>query len=69
MSARGRSGSPASRDGDVDMDRPRNGDKRDAKVVLVTNLTRNVVEGHLKTIFGFYGELVKVDVPMFGKCK
>ncbi|EIN10275.1 hypothetical protein PUNSTDRAFT_63969, partial [Punctularia strigosozonata HHB-11173 SS5] len=49
------------------MDRSPKDDKRDAKVVVVTNLTRNVVEGHLSTIFGFYGELVKIDLPMFGK--
>ncbi|EIW62051.1 RNA-binding domain-containing protein, partial [Trametes versicolor FP-101664 SS1] len=38
-----------------------------AKVVVVTNLTRNVMESHLQTIFGFYGEVVKVDLPLFGK--
>ncbi|KAI0375544.1 hypothetical protein BV20DRAFT_933281, partial [Pilatotrama ljubarskyi] len=38
-----------------------------AKVVIVTNLTRNVVESHLQTIFGFYGELVKIDLPLYGK--
>ncbi|EPQ59386.1 hypothetical protein GLOTRDRAFT_33824 [Gloeophyllum trabeum ATCC 11539] len=42
-------------------------DKPHARVVVVTNLTRNVVEAHLKTIFGFYGEITKVDLPLFGK--
>lgn len=42
--------------------------KPDAKVVVITNLTRNVVEAHLQTIFGFYGEIVKIDLPVFGKC-
>ncbi|KAI0353564.1 RNA-binding domain-containing protein [Trametes cingulata] len=68
MSSRGRSLSPRPlRDEDVDMDRaspPRN---PHAKVVIVTNLTRNVVESHLQTIFGFYGEIVKVDLPLYGK--
>ena len=43
--------------------------KPDAKVVIVTNLTRNVVQEHLQTIFGFYGEIVKLDLPLFGKCE
>jgi hypothetical protein len=44
------------------------GEKRDAKVVIVTNLTRNVVEPHLRSIFGVYGEISKIDLPLFGKC-
>ena len=69
MSARGRSLSPRPlRDEDVDMDgSPRA--NSNAKVVIVTNLTRNVVESHLQTIFGFYGEIVKVDLPVYGKCE
>ena len=43
-------------------------DKPHAKVVVVTNLTRNVVEAHLQTIFNFYGEITKIDLPLFGKC-
>ncbi|KAK0498519.1 hypothetical protein EDD18DRAFT_1028576, partial [Armillaria luteobubalina] len=38
-----------------------------AKVVIVTHLTRNVVESHLQTIFGFYGHITKIDLPLFGK--
>ena len=38
------------------------------KVVVITNLTRNVVESHLRSIFGFYGEIKKVDLPLYGKC-
>ena len=69
MSAR--SASPPPPDGDVDMENA-NGvsrEKPDAKVVIVTNLTRNVVESHLKVIFGFYGEITKIDLPLFGKCE
>jgi RNA-binding protein with serine-rich domain 1 len=52
----------------MDMD-PRSPDtKSDAKVVVVTNLTRNVVEAHLQIVFGFYGEISKIDLPLFGKC-
>lgn len=43
-------------------------DKPHAKVVIVTNLTRNVVEAHLRTIFSFYGDITKIDLPVFGKC-
>jgi len=63
-------------DGDMDVDKntspphkPLNNVKSDMKVVIVTNLTRNVVESHLQTIFGFYGQIAKVDLPLFGKCK
>ncbi|KAI0638086.1 hypothetical protein C8Q77DRAFT_1089259 [Trametes polyzona] len=70
MSSRGRSLSPRPlRDEDVDMDRGSRSPPRNpkAKVVVVTNLTRNVVESHLHSIFGFYGDLVRVDLPVFGK--
>lgn len=67
MSDRGRSISPHPlRDEDVDMDNGQRSPR--AKVVNVTNLSRNVVEAHLRTIFGFYGEIIKVDMPLFGKC-
>lgn len=67
MSTRGRSASPQSRDVDVDMDKQPE-DKPDAKVVVITNLTRNVVEAHLQSVFGFYGEVVKIDLPIYVKC-
>ena len=65
MSPRGRSPSPRPLDGDVNME---DGSDRGKRVVIVANLTRNVVESHLQTIFGQYGELTKVDLPVFGKC-
>ena len=67
MSTRGRSTSPQLRDVDMDVDRQSDG-KPDAKVIVVTNLTRNVVETHLQAIFGFYGEVVKIDLPIYTKC-
>jgi hypothetical protein len=67
MSTRGRSTSPRSRDVDVDMDKQSEG-KPDAKVIVVTHLTRNVVETHLQTIFAFYGEIVKIELPIYAKC-
>ena len=72
MSSRGRSPSPrplGNRDADVDMDRSPSQDNPNAKVVVVTNLSRNVVESHLRSIFGFYGDITKIDLPLFGKCK
>ncbi|KAI0053034.1 hypothetical protein FA95DRAFT_1601387 [Auriscalpium vulgare] len=66
MSDRGRSSSPPSRDVDVDMDNA-TPDKADARVVVVTNLSRNVVEAHLQTVFSFYGEIVKIDLPVYAK--
>ena len=63
MSSRGRSLSPRPLDnGDVDMEND------NAKTVIVNNLTRNVVESHLRTIFGHYGEITKIDLPVYGKC-
>ena len=57
------------RDTDVDMENSGSKlDKPHAKVVVVNNLTRNVVEAHLETIFGFYGEITKIDLPLFAKC-
>lgn len=67
--SRGRSSSPRlGKDEDMDIDNHSPGRKPDAKVVIVTNLTRNVVESHLKIIFGFYGQISKIDLPLFGKC-
>ena len=65
--SRGRSLSPRSVDMDVDIRSP--ADRSDARVVIITNLTRNVVESHLKTIFGFYGHITKIDLPTFVKCE
>ncbi|KAH9482604.1 RNA-binding protein with serine-rich domain 1-like protein [Psilocybe cubensis] len=64
--SRERSPSPH-KDADMEIDSQSPTDKSDSKVVIVTNLTRNVVESHLKVVFGFYGEITKVDLPVFGK--
>lgn len=56
------------RDAEMEIDKSPTDDKPDAKVVIITNLTRNVVESHLHTIFGFYGPIIKIDLPLFGKC-
>ncbi|KAK7061516.1 RNA-binding domain-containing protein [Favolaschia claudopus] len=69
MSTRGRSASPPAQDQDAPME----GDEKSgttqatAKVVIINNLSRNVVETHLKTIFGFYGEIVQIDLPLYAK--
>ncbi|KAJ7086649.1 hypothetical protein C8R44DRAFT_752452 [Mycena epipterygia] len=70
MSTRGRSLSPRpnlDQDVDMDVDSKPTTTKSTAKVVIITNLSRNVVETHLKTIFGFYGDIVQIDLPVFGK--
>ena len=68
MSDRGRSPSPKPlRDVDVDMENGAN--QKGVKVVVVNGLSRNVVQTHLQTIFGFYGEIVKIDLPLYSKCK
>ncbi|KAF9786210.1 hypothetical protein BJ322DRAFT_991106, partial [Thelephora terrestris] len=42
--------------------------KPGSKVVVVTNLTRNVAQERLQMIFGFYGEFVRLNLLLFGKC-
>lgn len=70
MSTRGRSTSPRpATEAEMDVDQSTAVQKPDAKVVIITNLTRNVVESHLQTIFGFYGPIIKIDLPLFGKCE
>jgi hypothetical protein len=72
MSIRGRSKSPRPiQEVDVDMENPKptSQEKPEAKVVIVTNLTRNVDQSHLNIVFGVYGQITKIDLPIFGKCK
>ena len=67
--SRGRSTSPLqTKDVDMDIDDRSPEHKLIPKVIIVNNLTRNVVESHLKIIFSFYGEIVKIDLPLYGKC-
>jgi RNA recognition motif-containing protein len=49
------------------MDAPK--DTSNARVVVITNLTRNVAEVHLRAVFGYYGEITKVDLPLYAKCE
>ncbi|KAG9000618.1 hypothetical protein FRB94_009575 [Tulasnella sp. JGI-2019a] len=39
-----------------------------AKVIIIHNLTRNVLEVHLRGIFQHYGKIRKVDFPTYKKC-
>lgn len=69
MSPRGRSISPKPlQDADVDMENGGSDDKK-CKVVVINGLSRNVVQAHLQSIFAFYGDIVKIDLPLFLKCK
>ena len=47
-----------------DLENSNEANKPDSKVVVVTNLTRNLVQEHLQTIFGFYGEIVRFNLPL-----
>ncbi|OAX39747.1 hypothetical protein K503DRAFT_688956 [Rhizopogon vinicolor AM-OR11-026] len=42
-------------------------DDKKCKVVVINGLSRNVVQAHLQSIFAFYGEIVKIDLPLFLK--
>lgn len=78
--SRGRSESPRkldnSRDSDEEMrsvsrspaPRDHDGSKPGPKVIIVLNLTRNVADPHLRAIFGLYGEIRKIDLPLHAKC-
>jgi len=67
MSPRGSASPRPVQDAEMDVDKSPANEKPDAKVIIITNLTRNVVESHLHTIFGFYGPIIKIDLPLFGK--
>ncbi|KAF9221916.1 hypothetical protein BS17DRAFT_687603, partial [Gyrodon lividus] len=68
MSDRGRSTSPKPlHDADVDMENGLSDEKKDVKVVVVNGLSRNVAQTHLQTIFGLYGEIAKIDLPLYTK--
>lgn len=50
----------------------RNGDgvkEEGFKVVVVSGLTKNVHKGHLEEIFGVYGRITAIDMPLFKVCK
>lgn len=40
-----------------------------SKVVIISNLSRNVVEVHLRHVFSNYGDIRKVDLPLHHKCQ
>ena len=69
--SRSPSGSPG-RDGAVNG--TGNGDGKPSgpgefRVVVVSGLTKNVHRGHLEEIFGVYGRVTGVDLPLFRVCK
>ncbi|EJT45492.1 RNA binding protein [Trichosporon asahii var. asahii CBS 2479] len=74
MSERGRSRSPKAltpsprRNGDVAMS-PRapsaGGSASGSRVIVIDGLTKNVHPGHLREIFGFYGRVTGLDLPVF----
>lgn len=75
MSDRGRSPSPrplkpALTGSDVDMavEPPQNGTADGgSRVIVIQNLSRNVLEVHLRGIFTHYGTIKKVDFPTYRK--
>jgi hypothetical protein len=38
-------------------------------VIVVSGLTKNVHRGHLEEIFGEYGKVVGLDLPLFKVCE
>jgi hypothetical protein len=41
----------------------------DSEAIQIKNLSRNVGESHLRAIFGCYGEISKINIPVYFKCK
>ena len=39
------------------------------RVIVVSGLTKNVHKGHLDEIFGVYGRVTGLDLPLFKVCK
>ena len=39
------------------------------KVIVVSGLTKNVLRGHIEEIFGVYGRVEALDMPLFKVCK
>ena len=52
----------------ADLENSNETNKPVSKLAVVTNLTRTVVQEHLQTILEFYGEVLKLALPLFGKC-
>jgi RNA-binding protein with serine-rich domain 1 len=69
--------SPRRRGSDVSMSPPpKNGrvaspspDGKSWRVIVVSGLTRNVHKVHLQEIFGTYGKVTGVDLPVFRQCE
>jgi RNA-binding protein with serine-rich domain 1 len=39
------------------------------RVVVVEGLSKNVHKGHLDEIFGVYGKILRIDLPIFAVCE
>jgi len=72
--SRGRSRSPkalvaATTDGDAEMrdDVDASGETRTK--VYITGLSKNVAVTHLRAVFDPYGNIKRVDLPIYSKCK
>ncbi|KIY68211.1 hypothetical protein CYLTODRAFT_319147, partial [Cylindrobasidium torrendii FP15055 ss-10] len=37
------------------------------RVVVISNLTRNIVQPHLQAVFSVYGRINKIDIPLYAK--
>ena len=59
-----RSGSPRRVNGNGKSDGP-----GEFRVVVVSGLTKNVHRGHLEEIFGVYGRVTGLDLPLFRVCE
>lgn len=64
-----RSLSPSSGADKRDAERENGTGKPGSHVVIVSNLSKNIVEVHLRGIFSNYGDIRKLDLPLHSKCK
>lgn len=68
--SRSRSRSPVTRKSETNgtEDKKEGTEEAGFKVIVISGLTKNVTRGHLEEVFGVYGGVGGVDVPLFKVC-
>ncbi|PVG03459.1 RNA-binding domain-containing protein [Serendipita vermifera] len=64
-----RSASPARRESVQDTSGKNGTASSTARVVIISGLSRNIIEAHLQQIFANYGDIKKVDIPLHHKSR
>jgi RNA recognition motif-containing protein len=43
--------------------------KGNSRIIVISNLSKNIAEVHLRHIFSNYGDIRKLDLPLHQKCE